>query len=62
MFLKPDAVGIITRAGYRMGIVSLLRDFNDWRIWDGLAKLFMPVMHLAGVPNVKSDGFWSRDN
>jgi len=24
MFRKPDAVGIIPRAGYRMGIVSLL--------------------------------------
>jgi hypothetical protein len=38
MFLKPDAVGIITRAGFRRGIVSLLRVFNDWRIWDGIAN------------------------
>ena len=44
MFLKPDAVGITRRAGYRMGIVSLLKVFNGWRIWDGHAKLFMPVM------------------
>jgi len=43
MFLKPDAVGIIPRAGYRMGIVSLLRVFNGWRILGGL-RTFMPVM------------------
>ena len=28
MFLKPDAVGIIPRAGYRMGIYSLLKVFS----------------------------------
>ena len=44
MFLKPAAVGIIPRAGYRMGIVSLLKVFNGWRIWDGHAKLFIPLM------------------
>jgi len=44
MFLKPDAVGIIPRAGYRMGDLSLLKVFNGWRIWDGHAKLFIPLM------------------
>jgi len=44
MFLKPDAVGITRRAGYRMGIVSLLKVFNGWRILGGLKKLLMPVM------------------
>ena len=44
MYLKPDAVGIIPRAGYRMGIVSLLKVFNGCRILGGLAKLLMPVM------------------
>jgi len=32
MYLKPEVVGIIPRAGYVRGIVSLLKVFNGWRI------------------------------
>jgi len=53
MFLKLDAVGIKPRANYLMGIISLLKVFNGWRILGGLETLFMPVMgeniHLVGV-------------
>jgi len=44
MFPKPDAVGIIPRAGYRMGDRQSIEVFSGWRIWDGRAQLFMPVM------------------
>ena len=44
MFLKPDAVGLSREPVTVWEIVSLLKVFNGWRIWDGHAKLFMPVM------------------
>jgi hypothetical protein len=61
MFLKPDAVGLIPRAGYRMvdkqsieglkWLAYIGRDENSIHVGNGRE------VHLAGVPNVKVDGY-----
>jgi hypothetical protein len=64
MFLKPDAVGIILRAGYRMGDRQSIEGL-EWLAYMGRTRKIIHAGngregHLAGVPNVKVDDL-SRD-
>jgi len=57
MFLKPDAVGIIPRAGYRMGDRQSIEGLQ-WLACMGRALKIIHAgngreMHLPGVPNIK---------
>jgi len=66
MFLKPDSVGIIPRWGYRMGArlsvvtfqmpayISRTRNISNAGNGRGVP--------LAGVPNVKFDGYCEQTN
>jgi hypothetical protein len=61
MFLKSDTVGIILRAGYRMGDRQSIEALQ-WLAYIGRHKNVIHAgnereVHLAGVPNVKVDGF-----
>ena len=61
MFLKPDSVGIIPTAGYRMGehqcvealqcLAYIGRTFNNVTLAGNGREV-----HLPGVPNVKFEG------
>jgi len=60
MFLKPDAEGIIPRAGYRMGDRQSIEGLQ-WLAYMGRTSKIIHVgngreMHLPGVPNIKVDG------
>jgi G:T-mismatch repair DNA endonuclease (very short patch repair protein) len=65
MFLKPDAVGIIPRAGYRMGDRQSI-DGLHWLAYMGLTRKTIYAgnreVHLAGVPNVKVEGYFRETN
>jgi len=66
MFLKPDAVGIIPRAGYRMGD-HLSIEGLQWLAYMGRTRKIIRAgngreVHLAGVPNVKVDGYCRETN
>ena len=61
MFLKPDAAGIIPRAGYRMGDRQSIKGLQ-WLAYMGRTRKIIHAgngkeMHLPGVPNVKVDGY-----
>jgi len=56
MFLKPDAVGIIPRAGYRMGDRQSIEGFQ-WLAYMGRTRKIIYAgngreMHLPGVPRL----------
>jgi len=60
-FLKPDAVGIIPRAGYRMGDRQSIEGLQ-WLAYMGRTSKIIHSgngreMPLPGVPNVKVDGY-----
>ena len=57
MSLKPDAVGIIPRAGYRMGDRQSIEGLQ-WLAYMGRTRKIIHTangreMHLPGVPNIK---------
>jgi len=57
MFLKPDAVGIIPRAAYRMGDRQSIEGLQ-WLTYMGRTRKIIHAgigreLHLAGVRNVK---------
>ena len=62
MFLKPDTVGIIPRAGYRMGDRQSVEALQ-WLAFISRKRNNITharngsEVHLPGVPNVKVDGF-----
>jgi len=61
MFLKPDAVGIIPRAGYRMGDRQSIEGLQ-WLAYMGRTRIIIHAgkereMHLPGVPNLAVDGY-----
>jgi len=67
MFLKPDSVSIIPRGGYRMGD----RQFVEALQWLAyICRTRNNITHagngrevrLAGVPNVKVDGYCEETN
>jgi len=66
MFLKPDAVGIILRAGYRMGDRQSIEGL-EWLAYMGRTRKIIHAgngreVHLAGVPNVKVDDYCRETN
>jgi hypothetical protein len=66
MFLKPDTVGIIPRAGYRMGDKQSIEGLK-WLAYIGRDKNIIHAgsgreVYLAGVPNVKVDGYCKDTN
>jgi len=66
MFLKSDTVGIIPTAGYRMGDRQTVEGLQ-WLANMGRTRNFIHAgngrkVHLAGVPNVKVDGYWEEMN
>jgi G:T-mismatch repair DNA endonuclease (very short patch repair protein) len=66
MFLKSDTVGIIPRAGYRMGDRQTIEAFQ-WLAYIERTKNIIYAcngreVHLAGVPNVKVDGYCEDTN
>jgi len=62
MFLKPDTVGLIPRAGYRMGDRHSVEALQ-WLAYIGRTRNNIThsgngrEVHLAGVPNVKVDAY-----
>jgi hypothetical protein len=62
MFLKPHTVGIIRRAGYRMGDRQSVEALQ-WLSYIGRTRNNVThagngkEVHLPGVPNVKVDGY-----
>jgi hypothetical protein len=61
MFLKPETVGIIPRAGYRMGDRQSIEGLQ-WLAYIGRNRKIIHAgngreMHLPGVLNVKVDGY-----
>jgi len=66
MFLKPDAVGIIPRAGYRMGDRQSIEGLQ-WLAYIGRTRKIIHAgngreVHLAGVPHVKVDVYCRETN
>jgi len=66
MFLKPDAVGIIPRAGCRMGERQSIEGLQ-WLSYIGRTRKIINAgngreVHLAGVHNVKVDGYCRETN
>jgi hypothetical protein len=66
MFLKPDTVGLIPRAGYRMGDKQSIEGLK-WLAYIGRDKNIIHAgngreVDLAGVPNVKVDGYCEDKN
>ena len=66
MFLKPDAVGIIPRAGYRTGDRQSIEGLQ-WLAYIGRTRKIIHAgngreVHLAGVLNVKVDGYRQETN
>jgi hypothetical protein len=66
MFLNPDSVGIIPRAGYRMGDKQSIEGL-EWLAYIGREKNIIHAgngreVYLAGVPNVKVDGYCKDTN
>jgi hypothetical protein len=66
MFLKPDAVGIIPRAAYRMGDRQSIEGLK-WLACIGRTRKIIHAgngreVPLAGVPNVKVDGYCRKTN
>jgi len=66
MFLKPDAVGIIPGAGYRMGDRQSIEGFQWLACMGRTRKIILAgngrEVHLVGVPNVKVDGYSRETN
>ena len=66
MFLKPDSVGIIPRGVYCMGYQSV--EALQWLAYIGRTRNNVThagngrEVHLAGVPNVKVDGYCQNTN
>jgi len=66
MFMKSDTVGIFPRAGYRMGEHQSIEGLQ-WLAYIGRTKNIIHAgnardVHLAGVPNVKVDGYCQDTN
>jgi len=66
MFLKPDSVGIIPRGGYRMGGRQSVEALQ-WLAYIGRTRNISHAgngreVRLAGVPNVKVDGYCEETN
>jgi G:T-mismatch repair DNA endonuclease (very short patch repair protein) len=66
MFLKPDTLGIIPRAGYRLGDKQSIEGLK-WLAYIGRDKNIIHAangreVHLGGVPNVKVDGYCQYTN
>ena len=66
MFLKPDTVGIISRAGYRLGNPQSIERLQ-WLAYLGRTRNIIHAgngrkVHLAGVPNVKVYGYSQGTN
>jgi len=61
MFLKPDAVGIIPRAGYHIGDRQSIEGLQSLAYMGRTRKIIHAGngrdVHFAGVPNVKVDGY-----
>jgi len=65
-FLKPDAVGIILKAGYRMEDRQSIEGLQ-WLAYIGRPRKIIHAgngreVHLAGVPHVKVDGYHRETN
>jgi hypothetical protein len=64
VFLKPDTVGRIPRGGYRLGD----RQSAEPLQWTGRTRDDIThagngrEVHLAGLPNLKVDGFSAKTN
>jgi len=66
MFLKSDTVRIIPRAGYRMGDRQSIEGLQ-WLAYIGRTRKIIHAgngkeFYLAGVPNVKVDGYFQETN
>ena len=66
MFLTPDSVGIIPRRGYRMGDRHSVEPLQ-WLPYIGRTRNVSHAgngweVRLAGVPNVKVDGYCEQTN
>ena len=67
MFLKPDCVGVIPRGVYRMGDRLSVKPLQ-WLAYVGRTRNNVTHagngrdVHLAGVPNVKVDGYCQETN
>jgi len=66
MFLKPHAVGMVPRAGYRMGDRESIEGLQ-WLTYMGRTRKIIHAgnvreVHLVWVPNVKDDGCCRETN